>query len=166
MKKFTDVKSNISKIEKDELDNIIEQSLNIEIEGDLDSFLAKNITIGGKDILKEKIKQYIFDKEAQKVKEVLENVKYKGYSYTEQLFEKQTPGELKKHKQRISDLLKKDDYKKKAELQADRITNGEKAFYRSIAAEQMVADKPKFKKELKEIAKIFLFRSKQLGYNK
>ena len=75
------------------------------------------------------------------------------------------------HKNKINKLFKnygQDDdlLYKMAEKQAARITKGESAFWRSIAAEQMIGNSKYPDSKLKKIGQIFLFRSKQLGYKK
>jgi hypothetical protein len=164
MKKFSENinKQNDTK-ESDPIINMIEETLNIKVEGNIDDYLAKNISIDGISNLASKIKDRILLTE----QEVLESIKYNGYQKTESMIlEKQTAGEIKKHKQRVLSLLDKEDVEKQTNLQADRIKNGEKSFYRAMAAEQMVAEIPERKKDLKKIHDIFLFRSKQLGFKK
>jgi len=170
MKRFTEISKNEGQIVVEpngvqlELKNIIESSLNITIEGDLDDYLSKNIGIEGKDKLVEKLTDYIEEVSSKNISMVLEKVKYQGLDNV--ILEHQTPGKLKTHKTRIESLLLKKDVISSAKRQADSIKNGEKAHYRSVAAEQMIADEPKSAKKLREIRDIFSFRSKQLGYRK
>jgi len=172
MKKFSSIKkqenkgNKVSYSIKDNLSEIVESCLNIKVDGDLDKIISKNLDIDGKDKLVEKISQMIEKRDIENTKNILEQVRYNGISSVEILLEKQTAGQLKKHKERVRDLLKKDDFETHAQRQADRIKNGEKAYYRAMAAEQMVATRKKDKKQLMKIHDIFLFRSKQLGYKK
>tara|TARA_R110000772_G_scaffold43995_1_gene101222 strand:- start:37695 stop:38210 length:516 start_codon:yes stop_codon:yes gene_type:complete len=168
MKRFTEISKNEEQIVVEpngvqlELKNIIESSLNITIEGDLDDYLTKNIGIEGKDKLVEKLTDYIEEISSKNISMVLEKVKYQGLDNV--ILEHQTPGKIKKHRIRIESLLLKKDPIKSAKQQAKSIKTGEKAHYRSVAAEQMIADEPKSAKKLREIRDIFSFRSKQLGY--
>lgn len=87
------------------------------------------------------------------------------------IVEQQTAAMLSKHTNRIKDILKNgerdmDKCKRLAQTQANKITDGEKAYYRAMTADDMINDNPKDKKLLKEIYDIFLFRSKQLKYKK
>tara|TARA_R110000772_G_scaffold20466_2_gene56782 strand:- start:83260 stop:83808 length:549 start_codon:yes stop_codon:yes gene_type:complete len=182
MKKFTgltDIKAinesvKVSKIEviagglQTELKNIIESSLNITIDGELDDFLTKNIEIDGKSKLVENLVNYIevISKENSKI--LLEKVRYQGLNNVENelLKEHLTPGEAKKHRFRVESLLDKKNIEASANQQAKSIRNGEKAYYRAIAAEQMIVDFPENKKDLKIIKDIFSFRAKQLGFRK
>lgn len=173
MKKFSNIQSQEVKVNKfdsdikEDLSTIIESCLNIKVDGSLDMYMSKQIDIDGKERLIEKLTELIEDRENKNTEELLEKVRYQGFSSVkQQLFEKQTAGQLKKHKERVRDLLKKDDFETHAQRQADKIKDGEKAYYRGIAAEQMVANRPKMKKQLMKIHDIFLFRSKQLGYKK
>lgn len=89
----------------------------------------------------------------------------------DKLDEKQTASMLTKHKMRVRDILINSDYDISksitlAERQASKIKDGEKAYYRGITAEQMSTEETEYKKVLSEISKIFLFRSKQLGFTK
>jgi D-hexose-6-phosphate mutarotase len=170
MKRFTQI-SNKEEIIRDEpktlqleLKKIVESSLNISIEGDLEDYLTKNIGIDGKDKLVESLFNYFEDISSKNITTILEKVKYQGLDNV--ILEHQTPSKLKVHKTRIESLLLKKDVIESAKHQASTIKDGEKAHYRSIAAEQMIVDQPKEKKNLKEIRDIFSFRSKALGYRK
>lgn len=172
MKKFTDIgktgkvikRSNTDTLMSSDLGRIIESSLKISIEGDLDDYLTKNIEIEGKEKLVKKLSKYIDDISHKNISNILEKVKYQGLDNV--ILEHQTPGEILKHRERIESLLKKDDPIKSANQQANSIKNGDKAYYRSIAAGQMVVDYPENKKILNEIKDIFFFKSKQLGYRR
>lgn len=164
-KMFKSIKNNepkkVSGIEFD-IQNIVESSLNISVEGEIDDYLEKNIGIEGKDKLIESLIKYVEKSNEDKEDKILEKVMYQGLDRV--LLEKQTAGSLKKHRQRVLSLLEKDDVEKKAKQQANAIKNGEKAYYRGMTAEQLIADHPEKKKDLKKIKDIFVFRSKQLGY--
>lgn len=87
------------------------------------------------------------------------------------ILERQTASMMEKHVQRVKDILVNGDYdmencKRLAQTQANKIKQGEKSYYRGLTAEDMINDKPEYKKVLTEIANIFLFRSKQLGFKK
>lgn len=87
------------------------------------------------------------------------------------ILEKQTASMMQKHIQRVKDILDNSEYnmnncERLANLQANKIKDGEKAYYRAMTAEDMINDMPEHKKLLKKIYNIFLFRSKQLGYKK
>ena len=170
MKKFTNMKEDVIKDSDSSIENtlfsIIESSLNIKVDGDLDSFLSKNIEIDGKETLIESIKELINSEVNNSIKSVMESVKYQGIEHVSGIFEAQTAGDMKKHTERVNSLLDKDDVEKHAKRQANSIKGGEKSFYRAIAAEQLISEKPERKKDLKKIHDIFLFRSKQLGYKK
>ena len=173
MKKFSNIEKQEVKYNtkpydiKEDLKEIVESCLNIKVDGDIDKVLSKQLGIDGKDKLIEKLSQLIEDREIKNSKYILEQIRYQGLSAAEQMiFEKQTAGQLKKHQERIRELLKKDDIETHTQRQSDRIKSGEKAYYRAIAAEQMISTRPKMKKELTKIHDTFLFRSKQLGYKK
>lgn len=177
MKRFTQISNKETPKMVDELEmsliSLIENSLNISVEGDLDDYLSSNIGIEGKEELVEKLFTFITKLTNENAKILLEKVRYQGIDNVEReismITEKQTPADRKKNMRRIQDLLEKgDDAIKLAERQANSIRNGEKAFYRAIAAEDTIGLEyaQGRKKDLEEIAKIFLFRSKQLGFKK
>lgn len=158
----------VKPVMEQELEDMINKSLNIMVDGDLDDFLSKNISINGKSKLLESLTEFIDYKINQNSKEILERVRYQGLEMVQEslVVEKQTPSDMKKHEDRIKSLLNKEDIKKETEKQSKSIRSGEKAFYRAIVAEQMVSKMKDRKKDLMNIHDIFLFRSKQLGYKK
>ena len=170
MKKFSQIQKDkkiiepINKIDgvESDIEGIVEDTLNVVVDGDIDDYLSENIGIDGKDKLIKELVKYINRSNIKREKEVLEKVVYQGLESV--ILESQTVGKLKKHKERILSLLEKGNMEKRARQQAKSIKNGEKAYYRGMAAEQMMVDQPEKKKDLKKIKDIFVFRSKQLGY--
>ena len=152
---------------------LVNDLLKIRMEGPIDPILEGTVKIAGKEDLVNAIIDLFRDKDIKKTLQLLEKVKFFGYDSViaeiEKVNEVQTAGELTKHRKRIADILDRcggdvEEAKKIAKRQADSIKNGEKAHYRGLAAEQMIADRPEDKKCLKEIYNIFSFRGKQLGF--
>lgn len=168
------------------LHKLINEFLKIRIEGPIDPILEGTIKINGKKELISAIVDLFKDKDITDSLKVLQEAKYNGLDnhiskYEEILNEQQSLSQLKKHDTRIDDIMRRadGDHKKAIEMaqqQADKIKNGEKAFYRGMAAEKFISiynangsDLPTklySKKTLKEIAEIFNHRSKQLGFKK
>lgn len=151
-----------------DITGLVESSLNVSIKGDLDDFLTENINIDGKNLLIEKIVDYIEDLNINNSSILLEKVKYQGIESVEKelINEGNTPSEIRKHRFRVENLLDKADIALHAQRQADKIKSGEKSYYRGLAAEYMIEDRPDRKKDLRKIADIFNFRAKQLGFIK
>jgi len=155
---------------------LIEDFLHIRIEGPIDPILQGSIVIDGKEEFINAIIEFIKQDEVKEQVKLLENAKFDGVDntinfLTYKINEAQIPSERAKHIKRVKDLVTKvgDDVSKaklETERQANRIKNGEKAYYRSVAAEDLIGEDEMNKKVLKEISKTFLFRSKQLGYRK
>jgi hypothetical protein len=136
------------------------------------------ITIEGKDGLTDALTNFVTGSKAKDQIKLLESLK--GYSNDWEAIDKSIDDlKLKidenlnqnSNKEKIKTLFKnyeadEETLYKMAEKQADRITNGESAFWRSIVAEQMIVDSNLPKNALKKVSQIFLFRSKQLGYKK
>lgn len=174
MKKFSQITGkefntiDITNSLTDDITELVESSLNVLVKGNLDEFLTENITIDGKKILIERIVDYIEEINLSNNSILLEKVRYQGIESVEKelLTEGNTPSEIRKNRFRVENLLDKNDVSLHAQRQADRITNGEKAYYRGLAAEYMIEDRPERKKDLRKIADIFNFRAKQLGFTK
>ena len=157
---------------------LIEEFLDIRIEGPIDPILMGTIFISGKDEFINALVEFVKQDEIKEHIKLLESVKYTGIdntilNLTNKIDEAQIPSERAKHIKRIKDLVNKSDgsitiAKEDSDRQANRITNGEKAYYRSVAAENLIGEDgmESYKKMLKEISTIFLFRSQQLGYRK
>lgn len=167
MKKYSDLSKicehKDSTFIENDIISLINDKIKVKINGNLDKYLSEDIEIHGVEKLAEAIDLYVNNKILESNKFILESVKYKGLDMTERLMENERPFEIKKHRIRIKNLLKEEDYKKSAEYQANLIKNGDKAYQRGITAGQMVADYPKDRKKLNEIKDIFIFRAKQLG---
>ena len=155
---------------------LLEEFLDIRIEGPIDPILAGTVFIGGKDEFINAMIEFVKQDEVKEQIKLLENARFDGLDNTITLLnskinESQIPSERAKHIKRVKTLVDKvgsdvAKAKKETEAQANRIENGEKAYYRSVAAEDLVGEEGMNKKVLKEISKVFLFRSKQLGYRK
>jgi hypothetical protein len=82
MRKFTQKKqTTTTKKKSDSLINLINENLQINVDGKLDEFLEKDINIDGKKKLANTMEEYLM---REKYK-VLESVKYRGISQTEKL---------------------------------------------------------------------------------
>lgn len=155
---------------------LMEEFLITAIYGPIDPILEGTITIEGKDEFINALMDFLKQEDIKEQIKLLESAKYNGLDNTlmnlsNRLNEAQTPSEKSKHRKRIKDLVERangdiDKAKEEAKRQANRIENGEKAYYRSIAAENLIGEEEMNKKMLKKIAEIFLFRSQQLGYRK
>lgn len=192
MKKFSNISSkkplivekenkestgNMGKVDiKYVINHLLEEFLKIRIEGPLDPILMSTILIDGKEEFINALLDVLKKDELKDQIKLLEQVKYVGIdnyiNNLESVYEnyRLTPSEKSKHSKRINDLIEKADGDlakliTDTERQAERITTGEKAYYRAITAESMLNSDRTNNKFLKEIAKIFKFRAQQLGYN-
>lgn len=178
MKKFSSINENNKQELKNELNmglrasvhKLINDFLDIRIYGPIDPILMGTIEISGQEEFISAIVDLFSDKEIVSNLKLLQEAKFLGLDNMidkyEYLCERQTPSEIKTHEKRINDLIKnsKGDIKeceRLCNLQADKIKSGEKAFYRSLAAERLGSSKLH-----KMIADIFLHRSKKLGFRK
>jgi len=158
------------------LNKLIEEFLDIRIEGPINPILVGTVFISGKEEFINALVEFVKQDEVREQIKLLENTKFEGLDNTINLLtskmnEAQIPSERAKHIKRVKDLAEKvgndiSKAKSETEKQANRIKNGEKAYYRSVAAEDLIGEEGMNKKVLKEISKTFLFRSKQLGYRK
>ena len=167
-----DNKTNI----KYSINRLIDDFLRITFYSKTEDYLTSSTLIEGREEFIEALVEFMKQDEIKEQIKLLENAKFNGLDNTlihlsEKINEAQTPSERAKHIKRVKDLATKvgtDVAKAKVETdrQAQRIENGEKAYYRSVAAEGLIGEEGMNKKVLKEISKIFLFRSRQLGYRK
>jgi hypothetical protein len=82
MRKFTQKKqTTTTKKKSDSLIDLINENLQVNVNGELDEFLEKDINIDGKKKLAKSLEDYLM-KEKYKV---LESIKYRGVSQTEKL---------------------------------------------------------------------------------
>jgi hypothetical protein len=82
MRKFTQKKQTTTTNQKsDSLIDLINENLQVNVNGELDEFLEKDINIDGKKKLAKSLEDYLM-KEKYKV---LESIKYRGVSQTEKL---------------------------------------------------------------------------------
>lgn len=154
------------------IDYMIDQHLKIGYYGPYTTeFFQQTSKIEGREMFIESLILLLKEKEIQQQIKILESLKSttKDWQAIDEkidslLLEKQTPAETLKHKRRVLDLLDKEDPEKMAELQANKIKTGEKAFYRGQIAKSLKSEKPESAKMLDKIASIFLFKAKQLGY--
>lgn len=175
MKKFSiikddtkDINNNLSDLQLD-LEKIVENNLNVLINGELDQYLDKNLQIDGKNKVINILVEYVNNLTYENSLLLIEKIRYQGLDEVEQLITEKyntTPGEIRKHKMRIESLIEKPNWEKMVNVQANAIKNGEKAFNRAMAADQMRSEYPDKKKQLGKIHDVFLFRSQQLGYRK
>lgn len=172
MNKFSELgKSNKKNNKKDNtidssILSILEKNINITINGE--KYICEDLGISGVENFIHEMKNFIHGDYSSSL---LDNIRYSGLDKTERILESkissQTPSELKKHKERVKSLLKHKDEQTiidKAEQMAEKIKSGEKAYYRAMCAEQMIADSKKDTKILRKIYNIFLFKSKKLGF--
>lgn len=82
MRKFTQKKQTTATNQKsDSLIDLINENLQVNVNGELDEFLEKDINIDGKKKLANSVEEFLL-KEKYKI---LESVKYRGVSQTEKL---------------------------------------------------------------------------------
>ena len=164
--------------------NLMEQLLVIRSYGPVDRyFRAGSVKIAGKESFVEALMDLMTDKTLKDKVKLLEGLKSnisdwetidkKIDEVNTQINESRTidKGKMMSHRKRIIDLYKiyKDDKEtlmNQITEMADKIKNGEKAFWRGIAAEHMASEGKFPKTTMKEIAEKFYFRARQLGYKK
>ncbi len=155
---------------------LMEEFLKTAIYGPIDPILEGTIRIEGREEFVDALIEFLRQDEIKEQIKLLESAKFNGLenilgNLSQSVNEAQIPSERAKHKKRVKDLAERvgdsiSKAKEEAKRQADRIENGEKAYYRSLAAENLIGEEDMNKKVLKEIANVFLFRSQQLGYRK
>jgi len=158
------------------INKLIDEFLRITFYSKPEDYLTSATLIEGREEFIDALVEFMKQDDIKGQIKLLEGAKYNGLDNTlnhlsETLNESQTPSERAKHQKRVRDLVDKVGgdiikLREEAERQANRIENGEKAYYRSVAAENLIGEDEMNKKVLKEISKIFLFRSQQLGYRK
>ena len=174
------------------IDSMIDEFLTISFSGPYTTeYFQQTSKIEGREVFIEALMSALKEKDIQKEIKTLESLKgsVNDHQMLDEkidnlslLLEKQSPGDTAKHKKRVEDLLKKEDPIKMAELQASRITDGEKAYYRYMMAkslresstierivknlkkDKIELSKTKVGKLLSEIADVFKFKADQLGY--
>ncbi|CAG7580479.1 MAG: hypothetical protein SLAVMIC_00436 [uncultured marine phage] len=160
---------------------LIKEFLHIRIYGPIDPILEGTLKIEGENDFIESVLDLFKTKEVGDTLKLLQEAKFNGLDNSIDRFErlveeKQTQSMLIKHRRRIEDIMTKSQGNKEkaiklATTQANRIKSGEKTFYRGLAAEGMIGkkdenDKSYPKATLQEIADLFFYKSKQLGYRK
>lgn len=186
------VKENDGDVLRFAISMMIDEYLTIAFDGPYTTeYFQQTSKIEGREIFIEALLNVLKEKDIQKEIKVLESLKdtIRDHQAIDEkidnltlLLEKQSPGETAKHKKRVEDLLKKDDPIKMAELQASRITDGEKAYFRCMMAkslrdttsierilknlkkDKIELTKTRVAKLLNEISDIFKFKADQLGY--
>lgn len=158
------------------INRLIDDFLRITFYSKTEDYLTSSTLIEGREEFIEALVEFMKQDDIKEQIKLLESAKFNGLDNTltnlnEMINESQTPSERAKHQKRVKDLVAKVDgdvakAKEESERQAKRIENGEKAYYRSVAAENLIGEEGMNKKVLKEISKVFLFRSKELGYRK
>lgn len=158
------------------INKLMDEFLRITFYSKPEDYMTSSTLIEGREEFIDALVEFMKQDDIKEQIKLLENAKFNGLDNTlihlsETLNEAQTPSERAKHQKRVRDLADKvgDDISKakdETERQANRIENGEKAYYRSVAAENLIGEEGMNKKILKEISKVFLFRSQQLGYRK
>ena len=173
MKKFTSINKQESEdmhkssTIQEKINKIVLSTLNISVDGSINEHIKNDIKIDGVSELTAELNDYISELVYENTKYIIDTIAYRGIGKANEylmILESQAPHQLRKHRTRIEDLLNKSDIEKHATLQANKIQNGEKAYQRAVAAQQMIVDMPTRKKDLSKLYDIFLFRSKQLGY--
>lgn len=158
------------------INRMVDTYLRVQLNGPLN--WPGSITIEGKDGFIDAVTNLISDNKIKDQVKLLESLK--AYTKDWESIDKSIEDLKLKldenlkhdaHKDKIKLLFKnyeKDEEMlyKMAERQASRITNGETAFWRAIAAEQMIGTGKYPDKQLRKVGQIFLFKSKQLGYKK
>lgn len=138
------------------ISKILNDNINVVVDGGVEPYGFNHLKLSGVDevseLLSELVKEMIDGQ--NDVLTILEGITHKSNINDKDkvrlLFRK-----YKKHNDIIS----------KAKSQADKMKSGEVAYGRAIAAKQLKGIKEFDKKTLDDIHNIFLFRSKQLGYN-
>jgi hypothetical protein len=169
---------------KNSVMSLIEQLLVIRSYGPIDRyFRAGSVKITGKEVFVEALMDLMTDKSLKDKVKLLEGLKSNISDWETldrridevniQINESKNidKGKMMSHRKRIIDLYKiyKDDKEtlmSQIDEMSDKIKNGEKAFWRGIAAEHMASEGKFPKTIMKEIADKFYFRSRQLGYKK
>ena len=161
--------------------NLMEQLLTIRTYGPVDRYLrAGSIKIAGKEMFLEALMDLMTTKSLKDKGKILEGLKSKISNWEaldkdiEEIniqLNESNKGKMLSHRMKITNLYKiykgdKETLIEQFEEMANKIKDGEKAFWRGMTAEQM-ATEGKFPKALmKQIADKFFFRAKQLGYSK
>lgn len=139
------------------VNKIINDNVNIVVNGGSEPYRMNHLELEGtesvSDIIVDLIKSIINNTDSDALS-ILENI-----TYSKNI----------EHKDKVKLLFRKykeeNDILSKAKSQADRMNSGANAYARAIAAKQLKGLKEFDKSTLDEIHDIFLFRSKQLGYN-
>ena len=172
MKKFTELSGNeeirqVVYITEDSAEktikSIIESSLNISVDGEIDDYLFRNIGIDGKDKLIEKLTSYINEVSYKNTSFILEKIKYQGLNKV--LLEHQLPNDIKRYSNVIEDMLTISDPIEGAIKQSSNMSDGEEVYYIGATAEKMINSYPDKGDTLRKIHDVFSMRAKQLGFN-
>lgn len=155
---------------------LIEEFLKIRIYGPIDPILEGTIKIEGKEEFIDSLIDLFKNDEVSKTLKLLQEAKFNGVDNMINVFEHKvnesyTKSESIKHQKTIKDILEKSEGDKDKAIEivnkmCERIKDGEKCFYRSIAAENLIGEDKKNDSILREISKLFLHKSKNLGYRK
>jgi len=161
---------------------LVESYLRVRVYGAVSPIILQSVGIDGVEVFSEALISLFKIEETKKEIGILEEARNhiisNNFNKIEErltelnlILERQTASMMQKHITRIKDILVNGDYNMEkctrlAVAQASRITNGEKAYYRALTAEDMINDMPEHKKLLNMIYDTFLFKSKQLGFKK
>lgn len=162
--------------------DLMEKLLTIRTYGPVDRYLrAGSIKIAGKEMFIEALMNLMDSKTLKDKVKLLEGLKSKISDWESldkgieevniKINESSNRGKMLSHRTRIIDLYKaykddKDMLLQQVTEMADKIKNGEKAFWRALTAEQMATEGKFPRTIMNQIADKFYFRAKQLGYNK
>lgn len=161
--------------------NLMERLLTIQTYGPVDRYLrAGSIKISGKELFIEALVDLMNDQSLKEKAKLLEGLKSKikdwealdkGIDEINSKLDESNKGKMLNHRNKLTSLLRiyKDDREtllQQIEEQANKIKDGDKAFWRAVTAEQMASEGKFPKAVLKQIADKFYFRAKQLGHKR
>ena len=161
--------------------NLMERLLTIQTYGPVDRYLrAGSIKISGKELFVEALVDLMNDQSLKEKAKLLEGLKSKikdwealdkGIDEINSKLNESNKGKMLNHRNKLTSLLRiyKDDREtllQQIEEQANKIKDGDKAFWRAVTAEQMASEGKFPKAVLKQIADKFYFRAKQLGHKR
>jgi hypothetical protein len=168
---------------KSAINKLMDDFLSIRSYGSVSPVWRVPIKIAGKEMFIDALIDLISDKSLMDQLTLLESLKTQSRDWvlidekidniSNTMNESIISKKLESHVSKIEKMLElysdMDNFNEVLERYISRIKNGENAYWRGITADQMI-NNPKFshlsKSKLKQISERYLFRSKQLGFNK
>lgn len=163
---------------KSKINNLLDNLLSVQIYGPVNRYqVAGTLKVAGKEMFIEALMDMLDEYAIGDKIKLLESLKSETRDWTmldnkvnemETLLEKITDSKLVRHRENIKSIYNryKDDSNlllEQIEKSAQRLKSADTAYWRSIAAENMASETEYPNKIMKEIAKIYGFRSQQLG---